>query len=282
MTLFYILTLILPVNLGQHFITTEAYVRARLIDYLVPTIWFQDILILGILIFAVLGKRFNPPKKWVRLALVFLAVFLPSVFVGGNFVASAYFFIRLALYVLFALFIISNIKPNRDFPKIIKLISISVLFLGVLAIFQWRTQRSVFNNYLAFGEQPYNSTTFNIARVSIFDQLKIPAYGTFRHPNTFGGFLAIALFWIYSELHLGKKSNILKLAFLSGFTGLVLTFSQVAMVSLFLSMVFFLAIRHFGKKGVLLSILTTFAIFTLALFLPLISISLKVLWNPLI
>ena len=41
--LFYVLVFLLPVNLGLHFVIKDAYVWGLLIDYLVPTVFVQDI-----------------------------------------------------------------------------------------------------------------------------------------------------------------------------------------------------------------------------------------------
>lgn len=47
--LFYLLIFFLPLNLGKHFILRDSFVSGLLVDYLIPTIYIQDVLILLIL-----------------------------------------------------------------------------------------------------------------------------------------------------------------------------------------------------------------------------------------
>ena len=275
-----LITLLLPINLGKHFITVDAYVRARLIDYLVPTIWLQDLVIFFALLIGFATRKVSFSRRYLRPVLIFLAALLPSVFVAENLGAAMFFYVRVVLYALFALYVAETFKRKWDFSRILKPLSLVVLLLGVLAISQWINQGAVFNNYLVFGEQPYDISTFNVARTNIFGLLKIPAYGTFRHPNTLAGFLAVSLFWMYSEMRLGKRNKLMGLAFIAGLVGIVLTFSQVAMAALFLSMVFFLAIKRLGKAGVLLSLFGTLAISLTALFLPTITLNQNLEGDP--
>ena len=49
--LFFLLILLLPLNLGKHFVIKDSYVLGLLIDYLIPTIFVQDILVFLIILF---------------------------------------------------------------------------------------------------------------------------------------------------------------------------------------------------------------------------------------
>ena len=48
--IFFILIFLIPVNLGKHFEIFSSFVGGVLVDYLVPTIFVQDILILLIIL----------------------------------------------------------------------------------------------------------------------------------------------------------------------------------------------------------------------------------------
>ena len=49
--LFFLLILLLPLNLGKHFVIKDSYVLGLLIDYLIPTIFVQDILVFLIILY---------------------------------------------------------------------------------------------------------------------------------------------------------------------------------------------------------------------------------------
>lgn len=275
--LFYLLVFLLPLNLGKHFIVSESYVKSYLVDYLIPTVWATDLLVFVLLVLWLVTGGVRKISKFPHLGviLVFLTVLLPSVALAPRIVPSIYVYLSFLLHVLFMLFVASNVDPERVFGRMVAIMSVSVLLLSVLAFFQWKNQGSVFDNYLFFGEQPYSLSTDNIALVNFFGFLKVPAYGTFRHPNILGGFLAIVVFWGYALLLLGSKSNLLKFSFVFGFLALFLTFSETAILAMFLGMIFLVSIRKFGKRGVIASLFVTFAIFFFSLFLPVLS---KVGW----
>lgn len=265
--LFSSIIFLIPINLGKHFITVEAYVRSRLVDYLIPTIWLIDILIfLLLLLWIIDGGLKNIKKKSIfRFFVIFVAVLVPSVLVAERLEPAIYFFLTLILRMFFMFYISEECNPKTNFIKIVRILGLSVFLLSLLGILQWLRQGSVFNNYLYFGEQPYTSATFDVVKVNLFGRLKVPIYGTFRHPNVFAGFLSIALLWIYYQISSKDKSLLLKIAFTFGFLSLILTFSQVALFSFSLSILFLFLVEKFGKKGVLASLGLTAIIFLLSL-----------------
>lgn len=220
--LYYLIIFSIPLNLGKHFIFKWSYVNGILIDYLIPTIYLQDLLILVLLgvwfVRILLGKSKQPSPSSGRLLLILLTrplgaslVFftfsiLLSILVALNVYVGLYAFIRLLLYILFSLYIAANVSIKENLQCLIKTISLSVFCLSLLGLGQWINQGSIFNNYLFFGEQPYNVRTFGITRKFIFNQKLIPPYGTFRHPNVFGGYLCVTLLWLISYLVL-KQGN---------------------------------------------------------------------------
>ncbi|MBT6401147.1 O-antigen ligase family protein [candidate division WWE3 bacterium] len=269
--LFYTLVFLLPINLGKHFIVADSYVKTYLIDYMVPTIWLTDLLLVALLFVWFFNKEKNIRGKYPKFLLLFVSSLLPSLALSTRLIPSMYAFAVLVLHVLFALILASSFDVQKNFRRVVGILSVSVILLSVLGVFQWFGQGSVFDNYLFFGEQPYSASVKGIARVSMFGKVKVPVYGLFRHPNVFAGFLAISLFWIYTQLSLGYKSLLFKIAFTLGFFILLFTFSEVAMFSLFSGLLFFQLIKRFGKKGVLLSLLFTFGVFFIALLLPVFS-----------
>ncbi|MFC1625011.1 O-antigen ligase family protein [Patescibacteria group bacterium] len=231
--LFYLLVLFLPINLGKHFEFSFSYVWGRLVDYLVPTIFIQDILVFLIILFWIIEKGFPKRKHFLeafeRKEIQFLIFFIFSLFLSTlsaeRFIPSILFFGRILLYATLFLYIVFEVSIEKDFSRILKMFGISVVFLGVLGIIQYIRQASVFNDYLFFGEQPYSFSTWDIAKERLFGVSKVASYGTFRHPNTFGGFLAVVLVWIFSQI---KHKREYIVPFLLGLGALIFTFSYTS------------------------------------------------------
>ena len=234
--LYLLLIFLIPVNLGKHFEIVDSYVGGVLVDYLVPTIFVQDILAALIIFFWVLsgglGKLFDKKsdffdRKYVQYSSLFIFSLLLSTLSSIRFVPSICAWVRVLLYFLIFIYSLTEIPIEDYFFKILDIFSVSVLFLGILGIAQFLTKGSVFDNYLVFGEQPYSAATYGVPAESFFGKRVVPAYGLFRHPNIFGGYLSITLVWLFSFL---KSRKFYLLPFLLGAVALLFTFSKISWV----------------------------------------------------
>lgn len=241
MPLLLILFLIfLPVNLSKHFFFDFVYVEGVLVDYLIPTVYLTDILIWGLLGFWVFRTFQKPPSIFgnrngnqkgteslaVRTAkLCFLSFVLVSglsVFHALNQPTAVYRLLKLVEYVLFSFYVSKNVDLKKDWPTIVKLLSIGVIFESTLAIAQWLNQGSLLGFWF-FGENSYTVSTPGIATLDFGGVKKVRPYGTFPHPNVLGGYLAIILPWVFYEGIKGVKGVI-------GIIALYLSFSRSAWI----------------------------------------------------
>jgi len=248
--LFYTLIFLLPVNLGKHFDVKEAFVDGFLVDYLQPVLFIQDILIASLLVFwlfEVVTKKvkLNLNKKHIQIYLLFVFSIFLSVLNSNYFLVSFYSFARYILYSFMFLYGVSTLTVEKDFEKIVKLISVSTLFLCVLGIIQFVKQGALFNNYLILGEQPYSSTSWQVIREKFLHYVFIPPYSLFRHPNIFGGFLSIVLLWIY---YFRKKHTWFNYVFYLGLINLLLTFSMFSWVSFGIGFLFSAILQKSAEK----------------------------------
>jgi len=265
--LFYALVFLIPLNLAKHFVLPQSYVGGILVDYLIPSIYVTDILIfLIVLLWAFSGWKNN--LNLSRILFIFLTAGFFSVVTSSSFFPSVYFFVRLVLYALLCLYVASNFKIEKDFNKLVKIFAFDIFLLGVLAFFQFIYQGSVFNNYLFFGEQPYSLSTPQISVKNMFGNAVVPAYGTFRHPNAFGGYLSILTLFVFSSLNFSnfRRNGFYKISVCAGLIGLFFTLSRSAWVSFLFGALFVFLIRKLGKKGVLVSLVLTFVISLSTLF----------------
>jgi hypothetical protein len=271
---FNLFILLLPLNLGLHFISVDSYVRARLIDYLIPTIWVQQLILILILVFwffsfsTVVALKSALFDKRFRVFYLFLFSLLPSIAIASNISAALYKLSCLVLYTFLAIYVAHNFKFSKDFSKLLTVLSYVVIFLSFIGIMQWFKQESLFNNYLFFGEQPYSTATLNIAKTTFFGELKIPAYSIFNHPNVFAGFLTIVLLWLFSEILEGSKYILYKVAFVFGSAGLLVTFSQVALLAYLLTLTLYAAFAKEWLKSSKLVLLLIMLFFLMGLLLP--------------
>lgn len=238
-----LLFLILPWNLGKHFVMSSSFVGRSLVPYLIPTIYLQDILILGlVLLFLFSRDSIIYPSKTsavvARIFFLFLLTSFFSIFFSDRLLSSVYFLLRIFLYFLF--FITSlPLLQSSTVRKIFLICSVlNIFMLCALGFFQYRNQSSVFNNYLFFGEQPYNSYTPFIAKESYDGVAKIPPYGSFMHPNIFAGFLVILLTLVFagfSEVPVSRRARYLSFILIAAVLFIVsLTVSRTAQAGLFL------------------------------------------------
>jgi hypothetical protein len=253
---FYILILLLPLNLGKHFVFISSYVWGILSDYLMPTIYIQDILVLSILFLWFFEKGF-PSKETIlcflnrkspQAIILFVCSLVFSLLLFRRFPSSLEIFLRIFIYSLLSFYISYEVVLEKDFKIILKLLSFGLILLSIVSILQFIKQGAVFNNYLFFGEQPYSSATWGVAKESVLGVTRVPAYGFFRHPNILGGFLSIVLIWVYAGLEIMKKEKgVLITSFCLGLVSLLLTFSYVAWAGFLTGLLSYLFIRYYKK-----------------------------------
>jgi O-antigen ligase len=250
--LFYLLLLFSPTQLGFHFWPSWALVLGRRVDYLSPTLFFTDILIMAILTFwfieMVLKVKNNKLKAKISnirfipsSPLLYISLFVVCIYANIRFAASwqiaLYTWVKVFEFVLLGLYIVKT-KPN--ILRVILFISIPVLYSSVLAIVQFIQQHSVGGILWFLGERMFSVTTPGIAQIplclpgAVSCPLVLRPYATLPHPNVLGGFLAVILPIILMAIFTEKKSNVKKYYFVVfgiSIIGLALSFSRSAWVA---------------------------------------------------
>ena len=271
--LFLTTVFLLPVNLGKHFITLNSYVGGILVDYLIPTLYLTDILVLSTLVLWLADSGFNDLKsmfsrsqKTSHLLVLLIFAGLLSTIASVQLATSVIALVRWAVYSLLFLYA-QNFKQMKLF---FLAVFTSTLLLSILCIFQFIGQGSVFDNYLFFGEQPYASSTKGIVLENLNGVATVPSYGTFRHPNVLGGFLSIVTIWAYSFFKMAEKKEkkVLFLVLILGFVALLLSFSQSALMAFMLGFGMHLLVDFWSPKLKMFGLSVVLSILVLGLFLP--------------
>lgn len=232
---------LLPLNLGKHFEFPGAYVYGKLVDYLVPTLFVQDVLALLLLVAMILEKKkFSLQGPVKKLAWLLIFVFLSAVF-ASRVLPSFWFVIRIFLYSLVSVYVLSWVDFKKDIPLIQKILGIQLILISILAVAQFFLRGSVFNNYVFLGEQPYNISTPEIKKEVFLGKVIVPPLALFRHPNALSGYLAVMLilviFWF-------PKSRLRAAAFFFGLLALLTTFSYFTWGIFFVSPLLFKILKH--------------------------------------
>jgi len=228
--IFYLILFLIPSNLGKHFILPSSYVSGILVDYLIPTIFLTDILILILIIpFLINHFKFSYLKHPL---FIFLLLLLPSAVFSSSPIPAVFKWLKFLELALFSLWIKYNFSYKTLLSKLAPVIAASVIFQSILALAQWFKQSSVFS-YLFLGEQPFSTSTPGIDKIIWFDgSLRIPPLATTPHPNILAGFLVISLAIIFQGRTLKKPLYFTSLVL--GTITLFLTFSLSAWLAFLL------------------------------------------------
>jgi len=233
--LFFSLILFFPTQLGLHFWPQFAKVEGVRIDYLSPTLYVTDLLILFLFLSWVISqKKFSISN----FQIIFAAFIIIGIIFSKSLGAGLYGLLKF-LEFIFLGFYVSNIK-NLKLRNILFLLSLGIIFESFLALSQYLNQGSLGGLFYFFGERMFNPQTPGIANASINGQLILRPYGTFPHPNVLAGYLVIVMTLIIFNC----KKILYSLTLLIGTVALFLTLSRVAIILWVLILGFFL-IRKF-------------------------------------
>lgn len=235
--IFYSILLFLPTQFGRHFWPLFSFVNGLKIDYLSPTLYFTDLLII-VLFITSLNNLWTKKKLIINNLFFFslLILFLGTIFSKNQY--SALYGILKFLEFSFFVFYVSQLSFKKEILKISLIFSLEVFLESILSFVQYFSQRSVGGILYFFGERTFSSQTPGIANASLAGELVLRPYGTFSHPNVLAGFLLVAMVIILFALRKTNKGKFIKLIlYLSlslGFFSLILTMSRLAILLWFL------------------------------------------------
>lgn len=257
--LFFLLLVLLPTQLGYHFWPEWSLVLGRRIDYLSPSVYVTDLLIVCLLIAwgHASSLRLRASRVFIPASIAFLIVVFAVIntFHAVNIPISVYRWLKVFEYAGLCLYIVGTKTRMRDviFP-----LALSVGYSSVIGIVQFLLQHSLGGPFWLLGERSFFSDTPGIARFNIclpFSYtcvLVLRAYGTFPHPNVFGGYIAVVLPIIVYNVLLSPSvhTRLYKMIIAISFVALLMTFSRSAWTtaSLHLCVVFYVALRKREKN----------------------------------
>lgn len=230
---FLLLVFLISSQVGLHFWPKFSYVNGVRIDYLSPTLYLLDILIIVFIILSLLSLRkrkitFTIPNFLKVLAGIFILNLILNIFLAKSPGAHIFGIAKLAEFGLFGFFVAKTFS-KKDIPGFVYTLCLSGIVSSVLGIWQFLQQGSIGGLWYFFGERTFGLSTIGISTVNLSSQI-LRAYGAFPHPNVLAFFLLTVVVLAYSRL-LGERNPRLKIfLFLSisiCLLALLLTFSRI-------------------------------------------------------
>lgn len=267
--LFYLLLLFLPTQLGRHFFFDFSLISGIRSDYLAPTVFLTDIIIMLMVVVWIVknikypfdfaqGKQISNIKyisyelRAIHIILLSVICYLlfSSIFVAANIWVVLYKLLKIIEFILLG-FIIYRIRPNV--LTVLTILSIDVFYTSLIAIGQFIMQKSVGGILWWLGERTFYAGTPGIATFSLpglAGRLILRPYATFPHPNVLGGFLAVTLPIIFFVLLYYRKrcgKFLYSWFFISFLVGLVTLFLSLSRAATFVTLVGFVLVIS-GEK----------------------------------
>jgi O-antigen ligase len=228
---FSLLVILLPVQLARHFWPDFSLVSGIRIDYLSPTLYLTDILMIGILGAWFLENRstlyaiYHMLKHhwWIIAVFCFL---LLNAFLAQNQGAAFYELVKIVEFSLLGFYVARN---NYTPYAIRYTLSIAIIYSSLLAFAQLIKQGSLNGVFWFLGERTFNVSTPGIARAVFEGQLIMRPYATFPHPNVLAGFILVSLILIATGRKQQATNKIFKRLVIGlGAAAIVLSFSRAA------------------------------------------------------
>ncbi len=225
--IFLVFIFFLPTQLGKHFFPDYSYLNGVRVDYLSPTLYLTDFLV--IFLFLLNFKEvinFLKNKK----VLIGLGLLLINVVLAKNQPVAFYQLIKIVEFLI-VFFLSANLFKVIKEKAFLIILFFSSGFQLFLAVLQLVYKQSIQGFFYWFGERMFNLSTPGIAKASIKGIEFLRPYGTFSHPNSMAGFFLLWYFFVLTNKRFNKYF-VLKHLTLFIFTCLVfLSFSKVAILT---------------------------------------------------
>lgn len=227
--LFSLIVFSLISQFGKHFWPSFAFISGIRVDYLSPTLYFSDLLILVLLCLSLSGILKQMFSRVSLSLLAIQAVLILSVILAKNELLAAFGVLKIVELYLLGLFIVSYFKQltlsSFYFP-----VSLAVIIETVVVVWQTILQHSVGGIWYFLGERTFSAHTIGIATVKFANTSVLRAYGTFPHPNVLAFFMFFASVFLYSAYKTEARKERRQwylLAIILASTVLILTFSRL-------------------------------------------------------
>lgn len=219
-------------QLGKHWWPEWSLVNGIRVDYLSPTLFLSDLLFVAAFF---THCRCVIKQLWTRWRCILLFVcceLLVLAFTADRPILGIYWLLRYLQIPLTAWITCHYVKQRKKTRALLPIVlaagSLCALVIGTLQVVLGKST----GLFWILGERTFSVITPGISTVAVFGQEVLRPYATFPHPNSLGGWLAVAalLLLYYSLRHKQKKP--LRIASLLLGIGTLATASRLAISGL--------------------------------------------------
>ena len=216
-----IIVFLLPTQLGLHFWPSFSRVAGIKVDYLSPTLYFVDILLILLLTLNIRRIQISIKNNLlITSAFVFFVVL--NTYFSISPANSLFWWLRFVLYLL--TFIVFRLR-DLSWEQIRNPLFYSTVLVVSLELAQLINQSSIGGIFYYLGERAYGATTPAIGRLSLLGQEILRPISTFSHANSLAGYLLI-VFYMFSKKSSSSWYKVVP------FLGILLTLSKTAIFGL--------------------------------------------------
>ena len=236
--LFFLTVFFLPTQLGKHFWPDFSFVYSLPIDYLSPTLYFWDILVIFLCIIFIIRKE-HINRKAIILFYFFIFIESLSLLISQNIGVGL---VRLEQYLISGLFgvYIASCDLSRVKNILFWGLGLSIIMESSLAILQFIKGETL--GLWILGERTFSISTPGIAKFDFKGIQFLRPYGTFPHPNVLAGFMVIAPLIVVTlrETKDIYSSLAFKMTIFFAGVAIILSVSRVAILTGYLEAAFLL------------------------------------------
>jgi len=237
-TLLFLTVFFLPTQLGKHFWPDFSFVYSLPIDYLSPTLYFWDILVILLCIIFIIKKE-HINRKAIILFYFFIFIESLSLLISQNIGVGL---VRLEQYLISGLFgvYIASCDLSRVKNILFWGLGLSIIMESSLAILQFIKGETL--GLWILGERTFSISTPGIAKFDFKGIQFLRPYGTFPHPNVLAGFMVIAPLIVVTlrETKDIYSSLAFKMTIFFAGVAIILSVSRVAILTGYLEAAFLL------------------------------------------
>lgn len=258
---FFLLVLLLPLQLGKHFWPSWSLVFGLRVDHLSPTLYLTDLIVFALLFSWQIGecklRNLKSQLQNKKIIFSFFFIFLNLFFAQSRGLAF-YKWLKIAEFFFLGLYV-SQIKLQK--PLFLRFLSLTLIYSSLIALGQFVHRGSLGGLLYYLGERDFTLSTPGIAKIILLNRLHLRPYATFPHPNALAGFFLVSLVLLLGWTK--KKGTLFWLSLILGILTLLLSFSKITWIFAALALAFWPGrgvLKNFPRPLVFL-ILSTFLIF---------------------
>lgn len=189
--LLWLFLFLLPSQLGKHFFLDFSYIRGLRIDYLAPTMYTTDLLLIA-LVCLHWKKVWQYIRSSGKMIMGVGSLILLHIWIVQFPLLALYAWTKI-IEVWLAYVLMRSIHVRRELVVSALLPAAALQF--ILVYLQFSSGSSMQGIFYLFGERATTLSTPGVAKVALSGAEHLRPYGTFSHPNSMGGFFGLVFIW---------------------------------------------------------------------------------------